>query len=129
MGPHSGTSWKASIGGARRSGALRAFAVWCAAGLAVPVLVMGWIAWRGGLGPFRLIFADYVLPLYSRVGRVSVWEAFTYASAHVKQSFEQKGQLPTERPLLARKIASCPVLVLPRGEALQFGQTRVAVGA
>jgi hypothetical protein len=33
-------------------------------------------------------------------GRVSIWEAFTYASAAVRQSFEQKGQLPTERPLL-----------------------------
>jgi hypothetical protein len=33
-------------------------------------------------------------------GRVSVWEAFTYASAAVRQWFEQKGQLPTERPLL-----------------------------
>ena len=33
-------------------------------------------------------------------GRVSIWEAFTYASAGVRQWFEQKGQLPTERPLL-----------------------------
>ena len=33
-------------------------------------------------------------------GRVSIWEAFTYASAGVQQWFEQKGQLPTERPLL-----------------------------
>lgn len=33
-------------------------------------------------------------------GRVSLWEAFSYASAGVRQWFEQKGQLPTERPLL-----------------------------
>ncbi len=33
-------------------------------------------------------------------GRVSVWEAFTYASAGVRQSFEQRAQLPTERPLI-----------------------------
>jgi hypothetical protein len=33
-------------------------------------------------------------------GRVSVWEAFNYASAAVKQFYEQKGQLPTERALL-----------------------------
>ena len=33
-------------------------------------------------------------------GKVSLLEAFTYASAHVKDSFEQKGQLATERPLL-----------------------------
>src|SRR6185295_13806239 len=33
-------------------------------------------------------------------GRVSVWEAFSYASAAVRQWFQQLGQLPTERPLL-----------------------------
>jgi dolichyl-phosphate-mannose-protein mannosyltransferase len=64
--------------GARRSGALRALGTWCAAGLAVPVLVLGWLAWRGGLGPFWLILADYVLPLYSRVGRVSAWEGMRW---------------------------------------------------
>ena len=33
-------------------------------------------------------------------GRVSIWEAFTYASAGVRRWFEERGQLPTERPLL-----------------------------
>jgi hypothetical protein len=33
-------------------------------------------------------------------GRVSVWEAFSYASAAVRQWYDQHGQLPTERPLL-----------------------------
>ena len=33
-------------------------------------------------------------------GKVSLLEAFTYAGAHVKDYFEQKGQLATERPLL-----------------------------
>lgn len=33
-------------------------------------------------------------------GRISVWEAFSYASAAVKQHYEQRGQLSTERPLL-----------------------------
>jgi hypothetical protein len=33
-------------------------------------------------------------------GRVSVWEAFSYASLAVKQYYEQKGQLSTERSLL-----------------------------
>jgi len=60
--------------GARRSGALRALALWCAAGLAVPAAVMGWLAWRGGAGAFLAITTGYVLPLYSRVGRVSVWD-------------------------------------------------------
>lgn len=33
-------------------------------------------------------------------GRVSVWEAFSHASAAVRGFFEQRGQLATERPLL-----------------------------
>lgn len=33
-------------------------------------------------------------------GRVSVWEAFSYASAAVRQSFQQQGRLPTERAVL-----------------------------
>ena len=33
-------------------------------------------------------------------GRLSVWEAFTYASQAVKQSFEQKGTLVTERSII-----------------------------
>jgi Dolichyl-phosphate-mannose-protein mannosyltransferase len=61
--------------GSRRSSVTRALALWCAAGLTVPVLVMGWLAWRGGAGPFVSILTGYLLPLYSRVGRVSVWWA------------------------------------------------------
>jgi hypothetical protein len=33
-------------------------------------------------------------------GKVSLLEAFTYTSAHVKEYYEEKGQLATERPLL-----------------------------
>lgn len=33
-------------------------------------------------------------------GKVSIWEAFSYASAAVRQWFERRGQLATERPLL-----------------------------
>src|SRR5205814_309777 len=33
-------------------------------------------------------------------GRVSIWEAFAYASAAVRQWFDQRGRLPTERPLI-----------------------------
>jgi hypothetical protein len=32
--------------------------------------------------------------------RVSVWEAFVYASTRVKAWYEERGQLPTERPLI-----------------------------
>ena len=48
---------------------------------------------------FTKAFGDPAADL-DRNSRVSVWEAFTYASAGVRQWFEQKGQLPTERPLL-----------------------------
>ena len=37
---------------------------------------------------------------FDKNGRVSVWEAFTAASAGVKRHYEQRGQLSTERPLL-----------------------------
>lgn len=33
-------------------------------------------------------------------GRVSIWEAFVHASAAVQAWYEQRGQLPTERPVL-----------------------------
>jgi hypothetical protein len=56
---------------------------------------------------FETIFPEFFVNAFSdpaadvdKNGRVSVWEAFSYASAAVQQAFQQKGQLPTERPLL-----------------------------
>jgi hypothetical protein len=56
---------------------------------------------------FETVFPDHFLRAFEdqgadldKNGRVSIWEAFTYASAGVRQWFEQKSQLPTERPLL-----------------------------
>src|SRR5262249_23505558 len=56
---------------------------------------------------FETVFPEYFIKAFGdeaadadRNGRVSIWEAFQYASAAVRQSFEQKGQLPTERPLI-----------------------------
>jgi hypothetical protein len=56
---------------------------------------------------FETVFPEYFIDAFGdpaadtdKNGRVSVWEAFVYASAEVHQWFEQKGQLPTERPLL-----------------------------
>jgi hypothetical protein len=56
---------------------------------------------------FETLFPDFFVRAFDdeaadvdKSGRVSIWEAFTYASAAVRQWFEQKGQLPTERPLL-----------------------------
>jgi len=56
---------------------------------------------------FETVFAEFFVKAFSdpaadvdKNRRVSIWEAFSYASAAVRQWFEQKGQLPTERPLL-----------------------------
>jgi hypothetical protein len=56
---------------------------------------------------YETVFADFFVKAFDdaaadadKNGRVSIWEAFTYASAGVQQWFEQKAQLPTERPLL-----------------------------
>jgi len=56
---------------------------------------------------YETVFPDFFVKAFDdaaadldKNGRVSVWEAFTYASAGVQAWFEQKGQLPTERPLL-----------------------------
>ena len=56
---------------------------------------------------FETVFPEFFVKALSdaaadvdKNGRVSVWEAFSYASAAVRQWFDQHGQLPTERPLL-----------------------------
>ena len=56
---------------------------------------------------FETVFPEFFIKAFEdgaadldRSKRVSIWEAFTYASDGVRQWFEQKGQLPTERPLL-----------------------------
>lgn len=79
--PQAGLFWAgcAAIAawGAWRAGrsALAAGGTLLAAGLVVPALVFGWLGARGGLRPFLAILTDYVLPLYSRVGRVPTWQA------------------------------------------------------
>ncbi len=79
--PHAGLFWLACAAVAgwqwRRNNlpAWRAVGSLLAAGLVVPALVFGWLAWRGGLDAFVTILVDYVLPLYSRMGRVPPWEA------------------------------------------------------
>jgi hypothetical protein len=56
---------------------------------------------------YETVFPEYFVKAFDdpaadldKNGRVSIWEAFTYASGGVHQWFDQKGQLPTERPLL-----------------------------
>ena len=56
---------------------------------------------------FETVFPEFFIKAFGdasadvdKSGRVSIWEAFVYASAAVRQYFEQKGELPTERALL-----------------------------
>ena len=56
---------------------------------------------------FATVFAGYFVRSladlssdFDKNGRLSIWEAFTAASAGVRQYYEQRGQLSTERPLL-----------------------------
>lgn len=46
-----------------------------ASGLIVPGAVLAWLGWSGGFWPFVAVLTDYVLPLYARVGRVSIWQS------------------------------------------------------
>jgi hypothetical protein len=56
---------------------------------------------------YDTIFPDFFVQAFDdpsadldKNGRASLWEAFTSASARVRQWFEQQGRLPTERPIL-----------------------------
>jgi hypothetical protein len=56
---------------------------------------------------FETVFPEFFVKAFDdpsadgdKNGRVSLWEAFVYASAGVRGWFDQHGQLPTERPLL-----------------------------
>lgn len=56
---------------------------------------------------FPTVFPEYFIRSlvdmssdFDKNGHVSIWEAFTAASAGVKQHYAQRGQLSTERPLL-----------------------------
>jgi len=56
---------------------------------------------------FATVFPEYFIRSLADLssdmdknGRISLWEAFASASAGVRQHYEQRGQLSTERPLL-----------------------------
>ncbi|HUG38054.1 MAG TPA: hypothetical protein VML54_13940 [Candidatus Limnocylindrales bacterium] len=80
--PHAILFWlgAAAVAGVGRRRAGRAWVTGAGAvllaGLVAPAVACLWLAWRGGLGAFGSVLADYVIPLYTRVGRVAVWEAF-----------------------------------------------------
>jgi hypothetical protein len=63
-------AWRRGGGGAAP---LAAFA----AGAAVaPLAAVGWLAAAGALPAWRVIVADYLLPLYSRLGRPTTWTVY-----------------------------------------------------
>lgn len=56
---------------------------------------------------FDTVFPEYFVKAFDDDGadldknaRISIWEAFAYASAAVRQHYQQRGLLPTERSLL-----------------------------
>jgi hypothetical protein len=56
---------------------------------------------------FETVFPEFFVKAFDdanadrdKNGKVSIWEAFSYASAAVRQWYQEKGQLATERPLL-----------------------------
>ncbi len=56
---------------------------------------------------FATVFPEYFVKAmadlssdFDKNGRMSIWEIFSAASAGVRQHYEQRGQLSTERPLL-----------------------------
>ncbi len=54
-------------------GALPAALAYVVAAAAMPVAMLAWLAVAGGLGAWREAVFDYLLPLYSRLGRDSAW--------------------------------------------------------
>ena len=106
--PHAGVFWLGAAAlagwGAKRGNRspLAAPGTVLAAGLVAPALVFGWLGWRGGLGPFLAVFRGYVLPLYSRLGRVSAVAALRLVSVRL-------GALgPARRTGRARPVAPAP---------------------
>ena len=56
---------------------------------------------------FDTVFPEYFIAAFGddgadidKNGRTSMWEAFAWAAGAVRRYYQQRGQLPTERPLL-----------------------------
>jgi hypothetical protein len=82
--PHAGLYWAAALlvaaWGARRAGQppLPAAGAVFAGGLLIPMAALAWLEAQGALQPFRTIVGDYLLPLYSQVGRDRALEAISW---------------------------------------------------
>ena len=73
------------------------------AGLVAPALVIGWLAWRGGLRAFISVLADYVLPLYGSVDRVNPWRALLFWHVYGWQIFSLLSILAVAGAILSRR--------------------------
>jgi hypothetical protein len=51
-------------------------ALFVAASAAAPLVVVAWLALAGALPAWRAIVLDYLLPLYSRLGRTEAWNVY-----------------------------------------------------
>jgi hypothetical protein len=58
------------------AGVMVPLAVFAAATAAVPAAVVGWLALLGALPAWRAIVFDYLVPLYSRLGRTERWNVY-----------------------------------------------------
>lgn len=56
-----------------------AAAAFAASVTVVPLVVVGWLAALGALGPWREIVFGYLLPFYSRLGRPAAWTVYRWA--------------------------------------------------
>ena len=83
--PLPGLFWLACAGvagyGAKRLGQSmsRAILIVLGAGVILPGIALAWVWWMGGLPAFISVQKDYVLPLYARTGRGSLWGALSFA--------------------------------------------------
>ena len=70
---------------------------------------------------FETLFAEFFIKAFAepsadsdKDGRVSIYEAFQYATANVRTWFDQHNQLPTERALLDDEGAARATFLQPR---------------
>jgi hypothetical protein len=64
------SAWRAG------DGVLGPLALFTAGSLVAPVAIVGWLAAAGALPAWRAIVIDYLVPLYTRLGRTSGWNVY-----------------------------------------------------
>ncbi len=64
------TAWRAG------QGVVGPLGLFAAGAVAAPLAVVGWLAMAGALPAWRAIVFDYLVPLYSRLGRTASWNVY-----------------------------------------------------